>query len=408
MKRIGSKFVRITPLSSTLGYRTVVCRSFILLLLLFSNTGHRHQLFADAAKIPDSRNPYYILGVSPSSTMQEIAKEYRSKCLKYHPDKNRHKSPKEKGKCEKLFKEVQHAYDLIGSPEAKRKYDYGGYTSSSPYSASSPYGTDPVAQAFFRTYASAGNAGPRFHFNNGKFGVQTPFSNFASTTTSAAGLNFKSIYVQKVQVPLEDLYMGVHNFRFHLVDNLWHRCRAAIRGKVMLISVYQGFIYSLPLLRASKFVAMVAGLLIAHATLPKPDPQVRYESTLRPGLKGGHTKIKFSSTSFMTPEVIFEINEGPHKLYKRVDNDLHTQITITPDQARNGCIKRIPSIDEKSSIEVKINAGVSKDWDKIRIVGKGWPIKNAEDVFLYGDMIVVIRVQRKKQRRRGKEKPAER
>jgi DnaJ-class molecular chaperone len=167
----------------------------------------------------------------------------------------------------------------------------------------------------------------------------------------------------------------------------------------MLISIYQGLIYSLPLLRTSKYVAFVACLVIAHATLPKPDPQKLYESTLRPGLKGGHAKFRFTSTSFMTPEVVFEIHEGPHKLYRRLDNDLHTIIAISAEEARNGCIKRIPSIDEKSSIEVTIKPSKVQDRDTIRIVGKGWPIKNAEDVFLYGDMVVLIRVQRR--RRRG-------
>jgi DnaJ-class molecular chaperone len=379
----------------SISLRLMVC--FVLCLL-----PNQHYLLLAHASTQD---PYRILDVSPSSTIQEIQKQYRSKCLKYHPDKNGDKSKKEKEKCEEMFKHIQHAYDLIGSPETKRKFDtYGNSASSSSpftstssaYSASSPFGTDPVAQAFFRSFQSARN-GPRFRYSNGKFGVQTPFPERAFTT--AAGLSFKSIYVQKVQVPLEDLYKGVTNFRFHLVDNLWNRCRAAIRGKVMLISIYQGLIYSLPLLRTSKYVAVVACLVIAHATLPKPDPQKLYESTLRPGLKGGQAKVKFTSTSFMTPEVIFEIHEGPHKLYTRVDNDLHTRIAISAEEARNGCIKRIPSIDEKSSIEVTIKPSKVQDRDTIRIVGKGWPIKNAEDVFLYGDMVVLIRVQRR--RRRG-------
>eukprot|EP00980_Cylindrotheca_fusiformis_P003957 scaffold871_cov130-Cylindrotheca_fusiformis.AAC.34 len=365
--------------------------------------------------LPDAyahtQDPYRTLGVSPSSTMQEITKEYRSKCLRYHPDKNRHKSNREKAKCEKLFKEVQNAYHLIGTPEAKRKYDNFGTAgsgipsftrSSSGYSASAPYGTDPVAQAFF--HANSFFSAPRYQYgrsqygSSGRFSMQNPFAADGRFASTAAGMGFKSIYVQKVQVPLEDLYKGVSRFQFHLVDNLWNRCRAAIRGKVMMISVYQGFLYALPILRASKVCAIVMAFVIAHATLPKPNPSAKYESPLRPGLKGGQTKIKFASTSFMTPEVIFEIQEGPHKLYKRVDNDLQTEITITPDQALNGCIKRIPSIDEKSSIEVKIKGGVN-DGDTIRIVGKGWPIKNAENVFLYGDMIVLIRVQKSRHRR---------
>jgi DnaJ-class molecular chaperone len=361
-------------------------------------------LFVGAAP---SANPYQVLGVSPSSSSHDIQKQYRIQCLKYHPDKNVNKNKREREKCEEMFKWVQHAYALIGTNEARNKFDAFGDTSNSArastsssaqYTSSTPFGSDPVAQAFARAFQSAGNRGPRFYFSKGRFGVQNPFPDQAFT--SAAGLSFKSIYIQDVKISLADLYKGQSNFRFHLVDNLWTRCRAAIRGKVILISIYQGLIYSLPLLRTSRFLACFAGFVIVHATLPKPSPQAVFESTLRPGLKGGETKVKFASTSFMTPEVIFNIQESPHESYKRVGNDLHTEVKITTEEALNGCTKRILSLDESASIEFTIKPDKLQNGDTVRIVGKGWPIKNAEDIYFHGDMIVRVWIQRSSQTKR--------
>lgn len=365
--------------------------------------------YSASARTPS--DPYHILGVSASSSTDEIQKQYRKKCLQYHPDKNVHKSKKEREKCEEMFKKIQSAYHLIGSPEAKRKYDMFGEQSpfsarqSSPYansgySASAPYGSDPVAQAFFRAFQQGG---PKFfYYSNGKFGVQTPFQENNAFATQAS-MSFKSVYKQTVKIPLEDLYKGVDNFQFKLVDNLWTRVRAAIRGKVMLISFYQGLIYSLPILRASRFLAFCMCIVIVSATLPKPDPSRVYKSDLRPGLKGGEARVKFASTSFMTPEVIFEIQERPHKRYKRIGNDLHTQLAITPAEAKKGCTKSIASIDQESTIQVEIKPNKMQDGDEIRIVGKGWPIKNSQDGYLYGDMVVRVRIEKRQARRKRKQ-----
>ncbi|CAJ1948465.1 unnamed protein product [Cylindrotheca closterium] len=403
---------------------TIVKRIFLITSLLFLTLCH------NGAAARTQSNPYKILGVAASSNQDEIQKQYRKKCLQYHPDKNVNKSKKERDKCEEMFKTIQSAYNLIGSPEAKRKYDMFGdrgtpfasassaqsaqsYASSNGYTSSAPYGTDPVAQAFFRAFQSAGAGGPKFYYSNGRFGMQSPFqdnANSAFSTATQAGMSFKSIYKQQIKIPLEDLYEGVNNFQFKLVDNLWTRVRAAIRGKVMLISFYQGLIYSLPILRASRFLAFCAWLVIVHATLPKPDPSKVYQSDLRPGLKGGEARVKFASTSFMTPEIIFEIHERPHKQYTRIDNDLHTQLTITPAEAKKGCLKKISSIDGKSTIEVEIKPNKMEDGEEIRIVGKGWPIKNhsnnsqnsnrGDDGYLYGDMVVKVLVRKRARRKK--------
>jgi DnaJ-class molecular chaperone len=65
-------------------------------------------------------NPYEVLGVKKTATQDEIKKAYRHLAKKNHPDLN----PGNK-KAEEKFKAISHANDLIGTEEARIKYDNG-------------------------------------------------------------------------------------------------------------------------------------------------------------------------------------------------------------------------------------------------------------------------------------------
>ncbi|CAB1445398.1 unnamed protein product [Pleuronectes platessa] len=61
---------------------------------------------------------YDILGVSPSSTENELKKAYRKLAKEYHPDKNPNHGDK--------FKEISFAYEVLTNPEKKELYDRYG------------------------------------------------------------------------------------------------------------------------------------------------------------------------------------------------------------------------------------------------------------------------------------------
>ncbi len=72
------------------------------------------------------RDPYQVLGVSRGSSDAEIKKAFRKLARQFHPDRNDGSAS-----AEARFKEVQAAYDSIGTAEARRKHEqeqmFGGF-----------------------------------------------------------------------------------------------------------------------------------------------------------------------------------------------------------------------------------------------------------------------------------------
>ncbi len=64
---------------------------------------------------------YKILGVNKKASQDEIKKAYRKLAVKYHPDKNQGNRT-----AEEKFKEINEAYEVLGDPDKREKYDQLG------------------------------------------------------------------------------------------------------------------------------------------------------------------------------------------------------------------------------------------------------------------------------------------
>src|SRR4051794_21649622 len=94
----------------------------------------------------DFKDYYSTLGVAKTATEKEIKQAYRKLARKHHPDVN----PTDKS-AESRFKELNEAYEVLGDPAKRKKYDELG--------------------ANWRAYEQAGAGGPGPGFNPGAGGA---------------------------------------------------------------------------------------------------------------------------------------------------------------------------------------------------------------------------------------------
>src|SRR6201998_3787788 len=84
---------------------------------------------------------YQTLGVTRTGTDDQITKELRKLAREYHPD-----VAKNKKQAEEKFKEINEAYEVLGDPAKRKKYDGLG----SSWNAGADFGGAPGSSPFGR------------------------------------------------------------------------------------------------------------------------------------------------------------------------------------------------------------------------------------------------------------------
>ena len=167
---------------------------------------------------------YATLGVAKTATDKEIKQAFRKLARKFHPDVN----PGDKA-AEGRFKDINEAYEVLGDPAKRKKYDELGanwrlYEQAQAHGAANPFGGFNVnvggggAQGGFRTMTQ--------EEMEEMFGGASPFSDFFTTffgggfdDRGAAGARARTggrarqrpgrDVEHELELTLEDAYQGV-------------------------------------------------------------------------------------------------------------------------------------------------------------------------------------------------------
>ena len=154
---------------------------------------------------------YQTLGVSKQASKKEIKRAYRQLAQQYHPDKN----PGNK-KAEEKFKAINEAYEVLGNPDNRAKYDQLGHN----YHRYRQMGGDPADFDFSQWYGGGGQrvnvdlgdlfgGGGMSDFFNAIFGGGLGQRRTAGTADFLGRQQTVNLDIeQKVEISLEEAYHG--------------------------------------------------------------------------------------------------------------------------------------------------------------------------------------------------------
>jgi DnaJ-class molecular chaperone len=254
-----------------------------------------------------SEDPYAILGVKREATQDEIRSAYRQLAKKLHPDLN----PGDK-QAEEKFKQVSVAYDLLGDPEKRGRFDRGEIDAS---------GAERPRERYYRDFHGAGAEEHHYSSSGG-------FADFVDDDILA-----------------EVLRRGGGGTRMR------------IRGQDMLYRLPVDFLEAVN--GATKRITMPDGATL-DVTIPAGtrDQQVlRLRGKGGPGIGGAP-----AGDALVTIEV------QPHALFTRKGDDIHLDLPVSLPEAVLGGKIDVPT--PSGSVRMTVPQGANTG-TVLRLRGKG-------------------------------------
>ena len=342
------------------------------------------------------RDYYDILGVTRSSTADEIKKAYRKMAIKYHPDKN----PGDK-QSEENFKEAAEAYEVLSNAEKKRRYDQFGHAGG----ASSPNGGGGFGGGHMNMEDIFSQFGDIFG------GGGSPFDSFfggqqqsRGGRRAARGSNLRI----KVKLSLEEISNGVEKKIKVNKQIICDTCDGSGAKDKSSFNTCQTCNGSGAVRRVTN---TILGQMQTTSTCPTcngegtqitskctschGDGLTRGEETISINIPAGVSEgmqLSMGGKGNAAPrggtpgDLIILIEEIPHESLKREGNNVIYDLHISFIDAAIGASIEVPTIDGKAKI--KIDAG-TQGGKILRLKGKGVPEVNS---YHRGDQLIYTNI----------------
>ena len=303
---------------------------------------------------------YQTLGVAKTASDKELKQAYRKLARKHHPDVN----PGDKS-AESRFKEINEAYEVLGDPEKRRKYDELGanwrqYEQAQQQGQGFPGGS-PFGGAGAGTW-NINMGGPGGYRTMSEeemhelFGNEDPFSDFFRTFFGGGGPTREGGRPRQGRAP-----------RTHKGRDIEHEVELtleeAYHGATRRVSIKQGGH------ARSVDVRIPVGV--------KDGSRVRAAGEGEAGGNGG-----------ASGDLYLRVRLKPHAVFERQGNDLHTKVALPVTTAVLGGEALVPTIT--GSVRLKIPE-TTQSGQVFRLKGHGMPSIGKPDD--RGDLYATVEVQ---------------
>lgn len=342
------------------------------------------------------RDYYDVLGVTRSSSADEIKKAYRKMAIKYHPDKN----PGDK-KSEDNFKEAAEAYEVLSNVDKKKRYDQFGHAGGAASANGGGYGGGNMnMEDIFSQFGDIFGGGGGSPFDS-FFGGQ---QQLRGGRRVSRGSNLRI----KVKLTLEEIAKGVEKkvkVNKQVIcetcdgsgakdKSSFHTCNTC-NGSGSVRRVTNTILGQMQTTSTCPTCNGEGSEITAKCTVCHGDGLTRGEETININIPAGVSEgmqLSMSGKGNSAPrggisgDLIILIEELPHEFLKREGNNIIYDLHVSFIDAAIGSSVEVPTIDGKAKIKIEPGTQGGKI---LRLKAKGVPEVNS---YHRGDQLIYVNI----------------